>query len=176
MKREKSSLPRDVMQHLAAHVELYQRDPDRAHLWDSSVIGIPGPVRTLLLRTTGRRSGEDRYVTLQYFTPGGKYVVVGSRGGTAEHPAWYLNLVDDPRCHVQVGTLFSSAARARLVEGEEYAALWTYVGNEQPQYEKYQARTSRRIPLVVLEPVDSDPDISPRPGPISPPRGGTAGS
>src|SRR5690606_18986555 len=94
-------LPAEVEKHLAAHVALYRSDPERAHMWDSSVIGVPGPVRALLLRTKGRKSGDDRYVTLQYFRPHGLYVVVGSKGGVAEHPAWFLNLQADPHCDIQ---------------------------------------------------------------------------
>jgi len=148
--QERETLPSGIQKHLAEHVALYKRDPERAHWWDSSVIGIPGPVRTLLLSTTGRKSGEERYVTLQYFTPGDKYVVVGSKGGVAAHPAWYLNLLETRRCHIQVGA-FSSWVEAHVASGVEYTALWEHVSREQPQYKKYQAKTARQIPIVILE-------------------------
>ncbi|NWK98323.1 nitroreductase family deazaflavin-dependent oxidoreductase [Sphingobium lactosutens] len=148
------ALPEDIQKHLAAHVELYQRDPERAHIWDSSVIGVPGPVKTLLLRTKGRKSGDDRYVTLQYFRPENLYVIVGSKGGVADHPAWFLNLLDEPRCHMQVGA-FSSDAVARVAKGDERDRLWAMVSEEQPQYRRYQARTSREIPIIVLNPTAS---------------------
>ena len=144
------TLPEEVQKHLAAHIELYRRDPEAAHIWDSSVIGVPGPVRTLLLQTKGRKSGEPRYVTLQYFRPDDLYVIVGSKGGVADHPIWFLNLLADPSCEIQVAS-FHAHARARVAEGEERARLWEIVSEEQPQYKRYQRRTSREIPVIVLE-------------------------
>lgn len=143
-------LPPNITQILAEHVEQYRRDPEAAHLWDSSKIGLSGMVQTLLLRTRGRKSGEDRYVTLQYYRPNGLYVVVGSKGGMAEHPVWYMNLLADPHCHIQVGS-FSSDAVARVAEGAEREALWAIVSEEQPQYKYYQTKTSRQIPVVIFD-------------------------
>jgi len=132
------------------HTELYRRDPEKAHLWDSTVIGIPGPITTLLLITTGRKSGEERFAALQYFRPEGDYVVIGSKAGMPKHPDWYLNLVANPGCEIQVGAS-RFRARARTAEGEERERLWAAVSAEQPEYVKYQARAERQIPVIVFD-------------------------
>jgi deazaflavin-dependent oxidoreductase (nitroreductase family) len=143
-------LPNEVRDAIAAHIALYLKDPEAAHLWDASVIGVKGVVPTLLLRTIGRKSAEERYVALQYFRPEGQYAVVASKGGVPTHPAWYLNLQDNPVCEIRVGS-FRSTASARTVEGDERERLWPLICGEQPEYVKYQARTSRLIPIVVLD-------------------------
>lgn len=147
---KRTELPPDIGRLLAEHIALYRRDPEAAHIWDSSVIGLSGPVATLLLKTTGKRSGKDRYAALQYFRPQGDFVVVASKGGLPTHPAWYLNLLANPDCEIQAG-LFSSRATARIAAGEERRDLWAAVSAEQPAYVRYQARTEREIPVVVFE-------------------------
>jgi deazaflavin-dependent oxidoreductase (nitroreductase family) len=104
----------------------------------------------LLLTTTGRRSGERRTVPLTYFEDGNALVVVGSRGGASRHPAWYLNLEADPAVEVQIGREHRQL-RARLATDEEAGRLWPMVLARAPGYGKYRAKTSREIPLVVLE-------------------------
>lgn len=168
---ELKALPQHITQHLADHVALYLADPEKAHLWDASVIGLSGTIKTLLLRTKGRKSGEIRHVTLQYFALDGVYVVVGSRGGTAEHPAWFLNLVAEPACEIQVGGPHAHA-RARVAAGPERVRLWQQVSSEQPVYQRYQARTKREIPVIVLEPVpdmagSQPPQQQPRTAPVT---------
>jgi deazaflavin-dependent oxidoreductase (nitroreductase family) len=147
-------IPKDINQHIAAHIKLYLEDPEKAHMWDSSVVGVPGPVTTLLLTTTGRKSGEERHVPLLYVDNDGTYLVVGSKGGHPSDPIWYLNLQAEPRCEIRVGR-FRSKAVARTLEGEERARLWKKVTDRHDVYKKYQARTDRQIPLVLLEPVTS---------------------
>lgn len=143
-------LPADVVRHLTEHIALYRRDPEAAHIWDSSVIGLAGPVTTLLLKTTGKRSGKDRYAALQYFEPDGRYVVVASKGGLPSHPSWFHNLLETPDCTIQVGGSHS-AATARVAEGDERQKLWEAVSSAQPAYLKYQTWTDREIPVVVFE-------------------------
>lgn len=121
------------------------------HMWDSSERGGPGPVPTLLLTTTGRKSRRKRLLPLIYGkTPSG-YAVVASKGGAPAHPAWYLNLVDHPEVDVQVGAA-KFRARARTASGGERAALWKQLAGIFAPYESYQHRTEREIPVVVLEP------------------------
>lgn len=143
-------LPSAVEAHIEAHIALYLKDPEAAHFWDASVVGIPGLVPTLLLRTVGRKSGEPRYVALQYFRPTGGYSVVASKGGVPTHPSWYLNLLDRPACEIQVGS-YHSAAVARTVDGEERQQFWDIIVREQPAYLRYQKRTSRLLPIVALD-------------------------
>jgi deazaflavin-dependent oxidoreductase (nitroreductase family) len=104
------------------------------------------------LTTTGRKTGEPRTVMLTApIHTDTTYVVVGSRGGTDVHPAWYLNVQTNPEVTVAVrgATL---PMRARVVEGEERDQLWTKVIADFPHYAGYQDKTDREIPLVVLEP------------------------
>ena len=105
----------------------------------------------LLLTTTGRKSGKPRTTPLLYVEDGGRYVVVASVGGAPKHPAWYLNVQDDPVAKIEVGSR-SLDVRAETAEPEERARLWQAVTRMYPTYDVYQARTTRVIPVVVLAP------------------------
>ena len=131
------------------HTELYLRDPERAHDWDSSHAGGTGLVPTLLLTTIGRRTGERRPTPLLYQPTGSGFIVVASRGGSDQHPAWYLNLLENPDCDIQVGR-FSYAGVARVLTEEERPPYWDWMVRFWPDYANYQARTERVIPVVVL--------------------------
>ena len=111
---------------IAEHIKLYQTDPEKAQTWDSSVIGGPGPLPTLLLTTTGRKSGQPRPAPLIYGEAGDSYVIIASKGGLPTHPVWYLNLEANPNCELMVGPK-SVSARARVAEGEEREHLWLAV-------------------------------------------------
>lgn len=113
-----------------------------------------GPYKLLLLRTRGRKSGQIRTSELLYVEDGDSMVVVGSKGGSDSPPAWLLNLEADPKAEVQVGTRRLRAV-ARIADGEERDRLWRDVNAVWPDYQRYQDRSSRRIPVVVLEPVPS---------------------
>jgi deazaflavin-dependent oxidoreductase (nitroreductase family) len=110
-----------------------------------------GQIKMLLLRTTGRKSGEQRTAALLYLDDGDRYVVVGSKGGSDSAPAWLLNLKANPEVEVQVGTR-RFGARARTATAAEHRRLWPKMTRLWPDYERYQSQTRRRIPLVVLEP------------------------
>ena len=110
-----------------------------------------GRVRTLLLRTRGRRSGETRTAALLYLMDGDRFVVVGSKGGSDTPPAWLLNLLADPAVEIQIGTR-RFPARARVATDAERRRLWPVVVGEWAQYERYQSQTKREIPLVILKP------------------------
>jgi deazaflavin-dependent oxidoreductase (nitroreductase family) len=112
------------------------------HIWE----GVP----TLLLTTTGRRSGQPRTTPLIYGRDGDRYLVVASRGGAPQHPAWYENLTARPDVRVQV-MAERFAARARTASKAEKPALWKTMAAIWPAYEDYQARTAREIPVVVIE-------------------------
>jgi proline iminopeptidase len=105
---------------------------------------------TLILETTGRRSGKPRAKALIFRDDGDRYVVVASKGGADQHPAWYLNLLDHPEVEVQVkDDVFK--ATARTAEGEERARLWDRMAEVWPAYNDYQRKTDRQIPVVILE-------------------------
>ena len=148
---ELDDFPEAVRQEIAAHHELYLRDPEHAHLWDPIVIGVPGgPVPCLLLHHVGRKSGHRLQSILQYYRHAEQIAIVASKGGVANHPAWYLNLVADPTCDVQIGSARWPAI-ARTVVGAERAQWWARITREQPVQLEYAARTRREIPVLVLE-------------------------
>jgi deazaflavin-dependent oxidoreductase (nitroreductase family) len=104
----------------------------------------------LLLTTTGRTSGEKRTSPLIYAADGDRYVIVASKGGAPDHPAWYKNLEKTPEVELQVkDEVFR--ARARTAQGEERERLWRKANEVWPPYEEYAKRTTREIPVVVLE-------------------------
>jgi deazaflavin-dependent oxidoreductase (nitroreductase family) len=107
-------------------------------------------VQTLVLTTTGRRSGTPRRSAMIYGTDGERFVVIASNGGSPTHPAWYLNLAADPAAEVQVGAA-RIPVRARTATGEERLRLWSVMTGIWPNFDVYQTRTSREIPVVVLE-------------------------
>ncbi len=109
-------------------------------------------VPSLLLTTTGRKSGEKFIFPLFYGEDGGKYFVIASKGGAPEHPGWYRNILADPVVEVQVGTK-KLKARARTADGAERTRLWKKSLDFWPPYADYQTKTQREIPVVVLEPV-----------------------
>jgi deazaflavin-dependent oxidoreductase (nitroreductase family) len=105
----------------------------------------------LLLITRGRRSGALRRMPLIYGRDGDDYVVVASKGGAPVHPGWFLNLLEDPEVTVQVmDDVFP--ARARVATPEQRERLWPHMVAIWPDYEEYQRKTSREIPMVILSP------------------------
>jgi deazaflavin-dependent oxidoreductase (nitroreductase family) len=109
-------------------------------------------VPSLLLTTTGRKSGDKYVFPLFYGKTGDSYIVVASKGGAPEHPGWYRNLLANPDVEVQAGTA-KVKARARTASGEERTRLWAKALEFWPPYADYQTKTAREIPVVVLDPV-----------------------
>ncbi|HET9167891.1 MAG TPA: nitroreductase family deazaflavin-dependent oxidoreductase [Actinospica sp.] len=106
----------------------------------------------LLLTVLGRKSGVWRRSALIYGRSGDAYVIVASKGGAPQHPAWFTNLIAEPTVHVQVKDE-KFTARARVAEGEERARLWEVMAGIWPDYDEYVKKTDREIPVVVLDPV-----------------------
>ncbi|HEY8543711.1 MAG TPA: nitroreductase family deazaflavin-dependent oxidoreductase [Acidimicrobiales bacterium] len=104
----------------------------------------------LLLHTTGARSGQERVNPLVYRPHGDDLVIFASFAGAPVHPAWYHNLVKNPDVEVEVGTE-TVPMRARVAEGAERDELWEQQKQRMPGFADYEARTTRRIPVVVLE-------------------------
>jgi len=129
---------------VADHIREYtESGGEQGHEWR----GAP----TLLLTVRGRKSGVWRRTALIYGRDGDNYVVVASKGGDPKHPLWYLNLLDSPDVGLQVGA-DKLSARARVAEGDERARLWDRMAQIWPDYNTYQTKTERQIPIVVLEP------------------------
>jgi deazaflavin-dependent oxidoreductase (nitroreductase family) len=112
-----------------------------------------GKMPVLELTTTGRKSGKKRSVMLTSpHQDGDSILIVASRGGDDVHPAWFLNLRDDPSVDVAMGGGAPSAYTARIVTGDERAELWETVTAAYTNYGRYQKKTDREIPLVFLDP------------------------
>ena len=108
-------------------------------------------VHSLVLATTGRRTGEPRRTVLIYGTSGDDFVVVASKGGADHDPAWFLNLEADPSVGVQAGTR-RFTARARVASPAERETLWPRMAQIFPLYDEYAQKTDRVIPIVLLTP------------------------
>lgn len=133
-------------------MELFWRiNPRIYRLTGGRVLGRIGRVPVLLLVTTGRRTGAARTSPLLYLPQGRAYVVAASYAGEPTHPAWWLNLKAHPDATVQVGSTVVPV-RAREAEGDERARLWAAIVAQDGSFAEYQRRTTRRIPVVVLEP------------------------
>ena len=128
------------------HVDRYRAtDGEEGYDWQRGTT-------ILLLTTRGRRSGAERTTPLIFRRRGDDYLVVASRGGTDAPPGWYLNLQAEPEVQVQVrGDVFR--ARARDATPDEQPELWRKMAEVWPDYDEYQKKTERQIPVVVLEPV-----------------------
>lgn len=107
-------------------------------------------LRHLLLTTVGRKSGMERTTPLIYGREGERFIIVGSVGGADQHPRWFVNLVEHPEVHVQVGPE-RFAAMAHQATDEEKPRLWRLMAEIFPPYDEYQGRTRRVIPVVILE-------------------------
>ncbi|WP_052847629.1 nitroreductase family deazaflavin-dependent oxidoreductase [Streptomyces avicenniae] len=130
---------------VAAHIRRYERSGGKeGHTWHG--------LDTLLLTTRGRKSGLLRRTALIYGRVGVNLIVVGSNGGEPVHPLWYLNLAATPEAHVQVGEEHVDV-RARTATAEEKPELWRRMTEIFPQYKSYQKKTTREIPVVILEPL-----------------------
>jgi deazaflavin-dependent oxidoreductase (nitroreductase family) len=113
------------------------------------IAGMP----VIELTTIGRRSGERRATMLTSpVRDGDAYVVVASRGGDDHHPAWFLNLRDNPKVEVVVEGHPRVSMIARIANAEERARLWPLITGKYANYAGYQQKTDREIPLVLLEP------------------------
>jgi deazaflavin-dependent oxidoreductase (nitroreductase family) len=127
-----------------SHIKAYREtNGETGYLWN----GAP----SLLLTTTGRKSGESRTQALIFGRDGDDYLVVASMGGAPDHPNWYKNLLADPKAEIQVKSDVIPVV-ARTASDDEKPRLWKIMTEIWPNYDAYQARTDRVIPLVVLSP------------------------
>ncbi len=128
---------------VARHIREYvESDGEKGHRWRG--------VSTLLLTTRGRQTGRLRRTALIYGRDGDRYLVVASVGGAARHPSWYLNLTENPEVEVQVGP-DRFPARAVTAGVEDKPRLWRSMASIWPDYDRYQSKTPRDIPVVILE-------------------------
>lgn len=146
--REKMSRG-ELPQWIVDHLDEYERDPEKGHLWDARPFGGGEKTPCLLLTTRGRKTGRQITLPLIYGRDGEDVVIVGSKGGAAENPAWMKNLLANPNVGVQVAA-DQYQATARVSSGAERARLWEMMVGVYPPYRDYQTRTKREIPVVVL--------------------------
>jgi deazaflavin-dependent oxidoreductase (nitroreductase family) len=126
------------------HVRQYEATGGKVgHSWNGT--------SCLILRTVGRKSGEVRKFPLIYGRDGENYVIVASKGGAPEHPGWYLNLLAQPQVEIQVLDRVIPVT-ARTGSAQDKARVWPTMTAEWPQYDEYQAKTERDIPVVLLQP------------------------
>lgn len=128
----------------AAHEALYKLSGGRI---GGKIAGMP----VLVLTTTGRKSGQKRETVLTYMKDGDDVLIVASKGGHPQHPAWYLNLTANPEVEVLRGSKKEKRI-ARTASAEEKARLWPIVTKTYSGYAGYQERTDRDIPVVILSP------------------------
>lgn len=128
-----------------AHTMIYEAS-------DGRIGASAGDVPMLLLSVTGRKSGKKRSTPLVYFQDRDSYVVVGSDGAAKRDPQWWKNLQVDPSGEIRVGRK-KFPMKATLATGPERERLWEIGKTVNPMWEKYQARTQRELPVVVLTPV-----------------------
>ena len=136
-----------------AHLAVYRMTRGRVL---GSVAGMP----VLLLTTTGRRSGTARTTPLTFFRDATDLVVIASNGGADRPPAWSLNLQQTPRAVVEIGT-DKLAVTARRASEKERERLWVVITATYAGYARYQERTTRRIPVVLLTPEQREPPQPP---------------
>lgn len=105
----------------------------------------------MLLTTTGRKSGKPRTTPLLYLADGDNIVIVASMGGMSKHPLWYHNLMANPNCEIEIGRR-SSSMRARRASDDEKVDYWPRLTAMYPDFDDYQARTERNIPVMILSP------------------------
>jgi deazaflavin-dependent oxidoreductase (nitroreductase family) len=117
---------------------------------DGRVGGMFKGASLLLLHTVGAKSGQERVNPLAYQADGDRYVIFASFAGSPTNPAWYHNLMAHPDVTVEVGSE-RFAVHARVAEGDERERLWTRQKERVPTFAEYETKTSRAIPVIILE-------------------------
>jgi F420H(2)-dependent quinone reductase len=143
----------------------YHRLLDRLTGGRFDTAGTIGP--SAWLTTVGRRSGRIRETAVTYLAVGEDLVIVASNVGDDEDPSWWRNLRIAPDTTIRLPRQVPRAVRAREAVDPERSGLWARFIDRYPQYEGYQRRTSRRIPVIVLEPRDAAGQTSPGPDPAA---------
>lgn len=128
----------------------------RMHVWvyrltGGRLGGRVGRAPVLLLSTTGRRTGKVRTTPVLYLSDGDRLVLVASNAGDAKNPAWWTNLRSTPAATVEIGRQ-ERPVTARLATGEEKTRLWPRLVGQYATYDAYKKRTTRDLPVVILEP------------------------
>ncbi|HET8711642.1 MAG TPA: nitroreductase/quinone reductase family protein [Spongiibacteraceae bacterium] len=154
MSDESSAQIRDARKDwMSQHREMYLKSGGaQGHIMDLTAVGAHSFGTHCLIKYRGRKSGKIFITPLCYADIGGEVVIVGSKGGADEHPAWYLNIRDAAEIEFQIAT---QAFRATWREpvGAERDKIWNFMVDCYPFYAGYQASTQRQIPLVMMKPI-----------------------
>lgn len=135
--------------YLAARQLLVDEIREHGHAVTGSYVGR----QALVLTTTGARSGRQRITPLAYSMDEGRFIVTATKGGAPEHPSWFHNLVAHPEATVEVDRR-TIPVRASVAEGDVYERLWSRHVSVHPVIAEYPGRTTRVIPVVILEPIE----------------------
>jgi deazaflavin-dependent oxidoreductase (nitroreductase family) len=135
----------------ASHAAFNAKIIDEFHANEGRVGGMFEHMPLLLLHHKGARSGDPRVNPLAYLPDDGRYVIIASKGGAPNHPAWYHNVKANPNVSIEVGTDTIDAI-ASEVAGEERDRLYRAQAERLPQFAEYQQNTDRLIPVIVLTP------------------------
>jgi len=142
-------MPDWIQDHMARYLATDGAD---GYLWDASLGGGTGMIPTLLLTTVGRKSGRELTLPLIFGDSGGNSIIVASKGGAPNDPAWYLNLVAHPEVKVQIkGRKFK--ALASTAGPADRQGMWNQMVKLYAPYATYQTKTAREIPVVILTPM-----------------------
>jgi deazaflavin-dependent oxidoreductase (nitroreductase family) len=114
-----------------------------------SLRGMP----LLLLTTVGRNTGQQHVAPVMYLRDGGNYIVTASNNGAAKHPGWFVNLQTNPQTTIEVDGMTKSVM-AHQASPEEKKRLWAQLVEQAPFFEDYQKKTTRDIPMVILQPTN----------------------
>ncbi len=153
-------MPENIGDWLAVHRQMYLGSGGaKGHIMDLARMGGHPFTTHCMIKYTGRKSGKVFITPLIYGDIGGEVVICASKGGAVEHPAWYLNIKNNPDVEFQIAT---QAFRGtwREPEGEERERVWSFMVSAFPVYAQYQASTERKIPLVMMKPVQPIPVFS----------------
>jgi proline iminopeptidase len=138
---------------LKDHVKRYLASDGADGFWaDFTAVGGPAKAPNLILTVTGRRTKTPHQLGLIFGEFNTSYVIIGSKGGAPEHPAWYYNIIANPNVQVQIKER-KFPAKARIATGAERANLWKVMSERYPGYADVQKNTTREFPVVILEPI-----------------------
>jgi deazaflavin-dependent oxidoreductase (nitroreductase family) len=112
--------------------------------------GNMGGRSLLLLTTIGAKSGQERVKPLAYTTDNERYIIIASKAGAPDHPAWYYNILANPVMKVEIGSE-TFQVRASVAQGQERERLFANMVAQMPQFAEYQQKTSRQLPVIILE-------------------------
>ena len=152
-----NKIPAGIRDGIALHRQTYLRSGGtQGHIVDGRPAGGRFFATNCMIKYRGRKSGKTMITPLSYAHIGGEVVIVASKGGSDNHPDWYLNIRESKEIAFQVGT---QAFRATWREpaGAEREKIWAFMADCYPFYAKYQASTSRVIPLVMMKPTEEIP-------------------